>query len=48
VTTGDSDGTATEITNAALKDGDRVIVAALAPAASTARTSPAGGRGPSF
>jgi HlyD family secretion protein len=54
VTTGESDGTYTEVTTGALKDGDRVIVAALAanaapasggsPGAQTAR----GGRGPGF
>ena len=54
VTTGDSDGTSTEITNAVLKDGDRVIVAALAKAGPASGGSPGsqsgggGGRGPRF
>jgi HlyD family secretion protein len=52
VTTGDSDGTSTEITNATLKDGDRVIVAALAKAGPASGGSPGSqsgggsGRGP--
>jgi HlyD family secretion protein len=54
VTTGDSDGTSTEITSAALKDGDRVIVAALAKAGPASGGSPGSqsgggvGRGPRF
>ncbi len=54
VTTGDSDGTSTEITNATLKDGDRVVLAALATAGPTSGGSPGsqsasgGGRGPRF
>jgi len=54
VTTGDSDGTSTEITNATLKDGDRVVVAALAKTGSAPGGSPGsqsgggGGRGPRF
>jgi HlyD family secretion protein len=49
VTTGESDGTYTEVTGGALKDGDRVIVAALAKAtpASGTTASPQG-RGPSL
>jgi HlyD family secretion protein len=49
VTTGESDGNYTEVTGGALKDGDRVIVAALAkaPAASSGTSSPQG-RGPSL
>jgi HlyD family secretion protein len=54
VTTGESDGTYTEVTKGALKDGDRVIVAALAKAAPASGGSPGsqtgskGGRGPGF
>jgi HlyD family secretion protein len=48
VTTGESDGTSTEVTKGALKDGDRVIVAALANPAPVAGGSPGGGRGPGF
>ena len=54
VATGETDGTYTEITQGGLKDGDRVIVAALAKAASAAGGSPGsqtggkGGRGPAF
>jgi HlyD family secretion protein len=55
VTTGESDGTYTEVTTGALKDGDRVIVAALAAnAAPASGGSPGaqaggrGGRGPGF
>ena len=54
VTTGESDGTYTEITKGGLKDGDRVIVAALAKAAPASGGSPGsqtgrpGGRGPGF
>ena len=54
VTTGESDGTYTEITKGDLKDGDRVIVAALAKAATASGSSPGaqsgskGGRGPGF
>ena len=48
VSTGDSDGTSTEVTNGALKDGDRVIVAALAKAVPPSGASPGGGRGPGF
>ena len=45
VTTGESDGTSTEITGGGLKDGDRVIVAALAKtAASSEGSAPAGPR----
>jgi HlyD family secretion protein len=47
VSTGETDGTFTEVTGGALKEGDRVIVAALAVAAPTPGSSPgaAGGRG---
>jgi HlyD family secretion protein len=55
VTTGGSDGTYTEVTSGSLKDGDRVVVAALAKTASAAAAgSPVsqsggrGGRGPGF
>ena len=54
VATGESDGTYTEITSGGLKDGDRVIVAALAKTAAAASGSPVsqsgtkGGRGPGF
>jgi HlyD family secretion protein len=54
VTTGESDGTYTEVTKGGLKDGDRVIVAALAKAVATSdgspgsQTSRTGGRGPGF
>jgi HlyD family secretion protein len=54
VTTGGSDGTYTEVTTGNLKDGDRVVVAALAKAAPASASSPVaqggsrGGRGPGF
>jgi len=54
LTTGESDGTYTEVTTGGLKDGDRVIVAALAKAAPATGGSPGsqasskGGRGPGF
>jgi HlyD family secretion protein len=54
VTTGESDGAFTEVTSGGLKDGDRVIVAALAKAAPATGGSPGaqtggkGGRGPGF
>jgi HlyD family secretion protein len=54
VTTGESDGTSTEVTQGALKDGDRVIVAAVAKTAPASGGSPGaqtggkGGRGPGF
>jgi HlyD family secretion protein len=54
VTTGETDGTFTEITSGGLKSGDRVIVAALAKAAAAASGGPVsqsggrGGRGPGF
>jgi len=49
VSTGESDGTYTEIISGGLKDGDRVILAALAKsAASSAGPSPKAGRGPGF
>jgi HlyD family secretion protein len=54
VTTGESDGTYTEVTSGALKDGDRVIVAEVAKATTAAGGSPVsqgggkGGRGPGF
>jgi HlyD family secretion protein len=54
VTTGETDGTFTEITQGNLKDGDRVIVAALEKTTSTfgggpgSQTIARGGRGPAF
>src|SRR5579872_2569384 len=49
VSTGESDGAYTEITSGDLKDGDRVILAALAKtAASSAGAGTKGGRGPGF
>jgi HlyD family secretion protein len=54
VATGETDGTYTEITQGGVKDGDRVIVAALAKAAPASGGSPGaqtggkGGRGPGF
>jgi HlyD family secretion protein len=55
VATGESDGTYTEVTKGELKDGDRVILAALAKAAAAAsggspgsKTGGKGGRGPGF
>jgi HlyD family secretion protein len=49
VTTGESDGTSTEVLTGALKDGDRVIVAALAKTtAPSSGGTPGGGRGPGF
>jgi HlyD family secretion protein len=53
VTTGESDGAFTEVTQGELKDGDRVIVAALAKAAPAsgspgAQSGSKGGRGPGF
>jgi HlyD family secretion protein len=50
VGTGETDGTFTEISSGALKEGDQVIVAALsaAPARSASLGGPGGGRGPGF
>jgi HlyD family secretion protein len=54
ITTGDSDGTNTEVTGGALNDGDRVIVAALARVAAPsgggpgAQSSAPGARAPRF
>ena len=54
VTTGESDGTYTEVTTGGLKDGDRVIIAALTKATAASGGSPGsqsgakGGRGPGF
>src|ERR1017187_7775292 len=54
VATGESDGTYTEVTSGALKDGDRVIIAAVAKATTPSSGSPVspggskGGRGPGF
>jgi HlyD family secretion protein len=50
VSTGETDGTFTEVSGGALKDGDRVIVAALAMAAPASGSSPGavGGRRPGF
>ena len=47
ITTGQSDGTYTEVTGGALSDGDRVITAALTTAAAAATPAPQG-RGPGF
>lgn len=49
VSTGETDGTYTEVTSGDLKDGDRVILAALAKStASSAGSTSKGGRGPGF
>jgi HlyD family secretion protein len=51
VTTGQSDGTYTEVTGGSLKDGDKVIIAALASGTAASGTSPSPtpqGRGPSL
>jgi HlyD family secretion protein len=54
ITTGQSDGTYTEVTSGDLKDGDRVIVAAVAKAGATSgnavgsKGGSSGGRGPGF
>ena len=54
VTTGESDGTYTEVATGGLKDGDRVILAELASAGAVSGGSPVsqsgskGGRGPGF
>ena len=55
VTTGESDGTYTEVTAGGLKDGDRLIIAAIASGAAPASSSSPGassgskgGRGPGF
>jgi len=49
VSTGESDGAFTEITKGDLKDGDRVILAALVKTApSTTGSTSKGGRGPGF
>lgn len=51
IQTGESDGTFTEVTDGALKENDRVIVAALSKSAPVAGASPGvsgGGRGPGF
>jgi HlyD family secretion protein len=54
VTTGESDGTYTEVATGGLKDGDRVILAALAKAgaasggSSGSQSGSRGGRGPGF
>jgi HlyD family secretion protein len=48
VTTGQSDGTYTEVTGGGLKDGDRVIVAALAKSPASGNTPTPQGRGPSL
>jgi HlyD family secretion protein len=51
VTTGESDGTFTEVTSGALNDGDRVILAALSKGAAMASRGSGGagvGRGPGF
>ena len=48
ITTGESDGTSTEVTGGVLKEGDRVIVAALAKTAPAPGGRASGGRGPGF
>ena len=50
VTTGETDGTFTEVTGGALNEGDRVIVAALSKTAAATSRGPGagGGRGPGF
>jgi HlyD family secretion protein len=50
VSTGETDGTFTEVTAGALQEGDRVIIAALSKAAAATSRSPGvtGGRGPGF
>jgi HlyD family secretion protein len=50
ITTGQSDGTYTEVTGGDLKDGDRLIVAEVAKAGATSNggTGTQGGRGPGF
>ena len=51
VATGETDGSFTEVTGGTLKEGDRVIVAALSKAAAIPGRSPGaagGGRGPGF
>jgi len=51
VTTGESDGTFTEVTSGELNEGDRVILAALSKGAAVASRSSGGagvGRGPGF
>jgi HlyD family secretion protein len=51
VTTGQSDGTYTEVTGGGLKDGDRVIVAELVKAgaaSSSTAASPRGSKGTGF
>lgn len=49
ITTGETDGTSTEVVSGSLKEGDRVITAALAKSASASGESPRGfGRGPGF
>jgi HlyD family secretion protein len=49
VTAGETDGSFTEVTGGALKEGDRVIVAALSKSSAVLGRSPAGGgRGPGF
>jgi len=47
ITTGESDGADTEIVTGALKDGDRVIIAALG-AAVAASSGSKSGKGPGF
>lgn len=53
VSTGETDGTSTEVTGGTLEEGDQVIVAALQKTAASAGVgtgfgSPGGGRGPGF
>jgi HlyD family secretion protein len=48
VTTGETDGTFTEVTGGMLNEGDRVILAALTTAATTSRPAAGVGRGPGF
>ena len=48
VTTGETDGSFTEVTGGMLKEGDRVIVAALSTSTAVASRTPGVGRGPGF
>ncbi len=48
VTTGETDGSFTEVTGGTLNEGDRVIVAALSTLTAAASRSPGVGRGPGF
>ena len=48
VTTGETDGSFTEVTGGMLNEGDRVIVAALSTSTAVASRTPGVGRGPGF